>query len=225
MRKLKYEVKILDKYWLAPNVIQLILKRPTNYDFNAGQAVDVSIDSSYFKGITVPFTFTGLRKGDTLELMIKIYRERSGITLALSKLDKGACLHISETWDSYQLKGPGVFIAGGSGITPFISFLRNLKYSNAELSEYKLIWANKAWDDVFLNDELTKLLNSNYHNILSKENKIPHAHGRINKSYLASRINNFIQPFYICGPENFGEQLREMLIELGADKSLINIGY
>ncbi|MBL1213286.1 MAG: flavodoxin reductase [Ignavibacteriae bacterium] len=225
MSKLDYEVEIIEKIWLAPDVIQLILERPANYHFNAGQAAEITIDRKAFEGLTAPFTFTGLMDTNYLELMIKIYKENKGLTLAVSELNKGDKLQISEPWDSYQLKGPGVFIAGGSGITPFISILRNLKCIRKDISEYSLIWANKTWNDVFLKNELTDLLNSRYHNILSRENKIPHDHGRINKYYLKSRISNFNQPFYICGPKHFGEQLRKMLFELGADKTLINTGY
>lgn len=225
MSKLDYEVKILDTLWLAPNIIQLTLEKPDGYNFIAGQAAEVSINSQMFSGKTAPFTFTGLVNDVVLELIIKVYEEHNGLTMAISKLKIGDALQISEAWDSYNYSEPGVFIAGGSGITPFISILRNLEYSDKDLNGHKLIWANRHWSDVFLNDELVKLLGDNFYNILSREVKNPHVSGHIDKEYLKRHIKNFIQPFYICGPANFGEEIRDILIEFGSKKNLINIGY
>ena len=39
----------------------------------------------------------------------------------------------------------------------------------------------------------------------------------IDKEFLSSKIKNFDQPFYVCGPMPFNEAMMDALKELGAD--------
>ena len=45
----------------------------------------------------------------------------------ISKLKPGDDLIIRDVWGAISYKGEGVFIAGGAGVTPFISIFRDLK--------------------------------------------------------------------------------------------------
>ena len=47
-------------------------------------------------------------------------------------------------------------------------------------------------------------------------------HRRIDKAFLAEKIDDFNQPFYVCGPPGFMEAVNGALENLGADpQSLI----
>lgn len=70
--------------------------------------------------------FTGLKNNDYLELMVRIYNSRHSVTEQLGKTNAGAELIIQEPFGAIEYKGPGVFIAGGTGITPFLSIFRDL---------------------------------------------------------------------------------------------------
>ncbi|MEO8414268.1 MAG: flavodoxin reductase, partial [Ginsengibacter sp.] len=73
-----------------------------------------------------PFTFTSLNENPYLEFTIKRYEDHHGITDKMHQLMPGDELIISDVWGAIEYKGPGYFIAGGAGITPFISILRQL---------------------------------------------------------------------------------------------------
>jgi ferredoxin-NADP reductase len=138
---MNHEVIILRKKSLNHDVIQFRLERPVEYQFVAGQAIELMLNEPVSKG-PAPFTFTGLNTDAYLELTIKIYEEHRNLTAALAKLNVGDKLTITDPWDSYINKGPGVFLVGGAGITPFVALLRQMQVEgNAEES-----WLLRAAD-------------------------------------------------------------------------------
>lgn len=217
-------VKIIQKDWLTHDVIRLELEKPESFIFIAGQAIEATVDKPGFKGDMAPFTLTGLASDGFLELILKVYSDHKGMTLAISELNVGDSLIISDAWDSYPNKGPGTFIAGGTGITPFIAILRQL---NAEerINSSRLFFYNKTEKDVFLYDELHQILGERLVNILTRERKEGFLYGRIDKDFIKSHFNDYRLPVYICGPDNFAEQIRDMLVEGNIEKALINISY
>jgi ferredoxin-NADP reductase len=79
-----------------------------------------------------------------------------------------------------NIKGPGYFIAGGAGITPFIAILRHLK-KNGETSGNTLIFSNKTAADIIYENELKEILHDDAHFILTRENKPGYISARIDK--------------------------------------------
>jgi len=221
---MEYRVKIIEKEWLTRNVIQLRLEKPSDFSFIAGQAIEVAVDNPRFYGERAPFTLTCLNTENYLELILKVYPDHNGMTLELSNLNKGEYLIISNAWDSFTDMGAGMFIAGGTGVTPFVALLRQHKATN-NLSESKMLFANQKAEDIFLYEEFRQILGKNFVNILSREKTERFLFGHIDSGILESQIDNRKQPFYICGPDNFAEQIRGLLLELSIDKDLINIGY
>jgi len=221
---MQHIVKIIEKSWLTHDVLCLRLERPLDYSFYAGQAIEVSLENPRFQGENAPFTLTGLSSEKYLELILKVYAGHNGMTLEISKLKQGDQLMIGDAWDSYKNLGPGMFIAGGTGITPCVALLRQLNVEN-RVSGSKLLFANKTEKDILLFEELCQMLGQNFINILSREKKNNFLYGHINLEVLKDQISKPNQPFYICGPGNFAEQIRDQLLELGIDKDMINISY
>ena len=217
-----HQVKIIHKKWLTHNVMQLRLEKPEKYSFEAGQALEATIDHPEFKDYKSPFTLTCLNDQDFLELTIKVYPKHEGLTLALSKLYEGDHFTISAPFDTFKNQGAGVFIAGGTGVTPFIALLRQM-YKDHKIGGSSLFFANKTEKDIFLNDEFNKMLGDNFVNILSQEKKAPYLHGKIDTAFLKKHLADFKQPFYLCGPENFAEDIQKSLRELGAGEELIQV--
>lgn len=219
---MEHKVEIKNKEWITHDVIQFTLQKPEGFTYNAAQAIEATIDDPEFEDSWSPFTMTSLNEHEDLQFTIKIYKEHEGLTLALSKLNVGDSFLITDPWDSFEYKGPGVFIAGGTGVTPFIALLRQM-YVDGTLGDSKLLFSNKKEEDIFLADEFAKILGKNYINILSRENKNSYHHGRIDKAFLKKQIDNFDQPFYLCGPPNFADDIKEMLVELGAGDDMVNM--
>jgi ferredoxin-NADP reductase len=119
-------VKILSIEQETHDVKRFLVEKPAGYSFTPGQATDVSIKSRAAGKEKRSFSFTCLNSFPYLEFIVKIYPERKGMTYKLGKLQPGDELIIREAYGSIKFKGKGVFIAGGTGVTPFISMLREL---------------------------------------------------------------------------------------------------
>ena len=142
-------VKILKIEKVTHDVKRLIVEKPAGYNFIPGQATEVAINIQGYQDERRPFTFTGLNEWANLEFTIKIYSDHEGVTKKLGTLIPGDEIIIHDVWGTIGYKGPGLFIAGGAGVTPFISIFRYI-VSKKETGDNKLIFANKTKDDIIL---------------------------------------------------------------------------
>jgi len=202
------------------NVLRFTLDQPDEIDFTPGQAAEIAVDKDGWRDEAHPFTFTSLPSEDYLEFTIKIYPDHEGVTNELSKLDVGDPFIIKSVFGAISYEGKGTFIAGGAGVTPFISILRNL---NAEdkLSGNRLIFANSREKDIINREELESMLGDDFLNILSKEDVESCAHGRIDENYLKKNITSKDDWFYVCGPEAMMDAVIDALENLGVKKDSI----
>jgi ferredoxin-NADP reductase len=132
------------------------------------------------------------------------------------ELRAGDHLLIRDPWGTIEYKGKGVFIAGGAGMTPFLSILRDLQSRNA-LAGHTLFFANKRERDIFDKEELEAMQGLDVQHVLSKEDKRPYLHGRIDKAFLKDHVEDFSQKFYVCGPDEMVKDVNAALKSLGAD--------
>lgn len=208
-------VKVLQSFYVTHDVKCFMVEKPENYDFIPGQATDVSINTPGWEDQVRPFTFTNLREQKCLEFIIKIYRDHEGVTNMLGHVNEGAELIIHDVFGAIQFKEPGIFIAAGSGITPFISIFRDL-YKQNKLRGNKLIYTNKTSEDVIMDAELRKMLKNDYLNVFTRENVVGYVGRRIDRNFLIDTVSNFGQHFYVCGPSEFVKNITKILLDLGA---------
>ena len=202
------------------DVRKYTFEKPMGYTYEPGQATEVAVDKKGWRDEKRPFTFTSLNKSGHLQFIIKSYPDHNGVTEQISKLQEGDAFVIEEPWGTIQYKGPGVFLAGGAGVTPFIAIFRDL-YKKGEIDGNKLIFSNKTEKDIILEDEFSNMLGDNFINVITDEetDRYINLDGFIDKDFLADQIDDFDQPFYVCGPPAFNDAMIEYLKELGADPS------
>jgi ferredoxin-NADP reductase len=215
-------VKILGTEYITHDVKRITVQRPAKYHFKSGQATEVSINKPEWKNERRPFTFTSLDSWKDLEFTIKIYEDHKGVTNEIGRLRDGDELLLHDVWGAISYQGKGVFIAGGAGITPFISIFRQLEKDN-DLSGHKLIFSNKTSDDIILRKEFERMLGPDFVNVLTREKVIGFQDRRIDKEFLKTTIRDFSQQFYVCGPEVFTNSIQEMLVSLGAQPETVVI--
>lgn len=215
-------VRILNVQSVTHDVKRFRIEKPEDYSFTPGQATDVSINTPEWRDEKRPFTFTGLNSKPYLEFTIKIYPEHKGVTNQFGNLKKGDELIIRDVWGAIKYNGKGVFIAGGAGVTPFLSIFRDLETKN-EISGNKLFFANKTKADIIHEDEFRKILGDDFINILSEEQAKGYSHGMINEEFLKANISDFNKKFYMCGPPPMIDAVKNQLKNLGVDKNSITI--
>ncbi len=215
-----HQVTLLMSEFVTRDVKRFILTRPEGFMFEPGQGVELAIDHPDWKDEARPFTPTSLEDDRVLEFTIKGYPEREGVTQALHDLQPGARLLMSEPFGTIRYQGRGMFIAGGAGITPFIAILRRLARDRS-LDGHGLLFSNKTPADVICEKEFRYMLGERCV-LTCTEETAPGYEGRlIDRDFLAERIDDFGQHFYVCGPPKFNDAVNEALEDLGAEPELL----
>jgi ferredoxin-NADP reductase len=215
-----HKIKIISVEQVTHDVKKFRCERPAGYRFVAGQATDLAIDKDGWRQEKRPFTFTSSNDSPFLEFVIKIYNDHRGVTSELNALKPGDSLIVCDVWGAIEYKGPGYFIAGGAGITPFIAILRELKKTN-KLAGNKLFFSNKSDNDVILAEEFTSMLNGSATYIITDEPSKIYQNGFIDEQFLKSHVDDFRKPFYLCGPPGMMRAMQQVLEKLGASPDAI----
>ncbi len=217
---MKIKTALLMSEFVTHDVKRLVFERPRNLAWLPGQGVLVAINEPGFADKGHPFTPTSLVSDGALEFTIKQYPDHHGVTTRIHKLVPGDEILITEVFGDIQYKGPGLFIAAGAGITPFIAVLRQLNKDGA-LAGNALIFSNKTWADVIFERELRSYLGENCTFTLTRKKREGYDHRKIDTAFLREKAGNFDKYFYVCGPPAFIEDVNATLKKLGAPEDKI----
>jgi ferredoxin-NADP reductase len=216
----KHIVKIESIIMLTHDVVKIVTGKPVGYRFTPGQATEIAINKTGWKDEKRPFTFTCLPGDNYVEFTIKTYPAHKGVTNELLKLKKNHELILHDVFGAISYKSEGVFIAGGAGVTPFISIFRYLKKNN-KIGSNVLLFANKTKADIILENEFKNMLGDAFINILSDEKIDGYQFGMINEDFLKGYIKGPGQQFYVCGPPQMMEAVLKQLSSLGVSGDAI----
>ena len=119
-----------------------------------------------------------------------------------------------------------VLIAAGSGITPMMSMLRHI--DDLKLSTpVMLLYCVRTAADIIFQDELARLerslLNFNYEVCLSRADATWKGHsGRLSEEFVSQYLIDLASPtFFLCGPQGFMNNARQILSKLGVKQDRI----
>ncbi len=213
MEEKEFIIKINKIEQITHDVKKFICDKPENYNFVPGQATEVGVNKESWQDRKRPFTFSNLPSEDFLEFVIKIYPDHEGVTNEIDKLVEGDEFVIGESWGAIHYKGKGVFIAGGAGVTPFISILRDLNKKD-ELEDNVLLFSNKTSEDIILKEEFESILGDKAIFNLTNDGG-----ERIDIDYVKSKVGDLEgKKFYVCGPKAMVKDIREGLAEEGVSE-------
>jgi cytochrome-b5 reductase len=208
---------ILMTEFVTHDVKRFVLAKPKGFKFVPGQGALLAINKPGLREEGHPFTPIS-RPGDpVIEFTIKGYSRRRGLTGRLHKLVPGDELLIKAVFGEIRFKGPGVFIAGGTGITPFVGILRQLRQAG-KLAGNTLLFSNKTWADIILERELRAALGDRCVFTLTREKRSGYESRRIDEGFLREKVSDFGRHFYVCGPEKFIAEVNAALLKLGAQR-------
>lgn len=224
---MEHALELLRTQFASHDTQRFLTTRPGGFDFEPGQGVELAVDERGWKDRTRPFTPTCLEDDQILEFTIKRYPDRDGVTDKLHTLPSGARLSMSEPFGTIRYQGPGVFLAGGAGVTPFLAILRSLS-EDGQLEGHSMIFSNKERKDVLCERELREALGERLHLTLTREDGEGYEHGRIDGAILEESLDqetldDHDQSFYVCGPPPFVESLVETLDDLGVQDQQVVI--
>jgi ferredoxin-NADP reductase len=149
---------------------------------------------------------------------------------SLKAMPIGTAVKVEPATGSFTLNKasakPAVLLAGGIGITPFFSIVKQADHERPP-HELHLFYSNRRPEDApFLEslDDLEKR-NPNFHliatmsEIRSSERKWEGETGLIDKAMLSGYINDLRGPiFYIAGPPGMVTEIRKILLASGVNE-------
>lgn len=159
-------------------------------------------------------------------------RVRGRFTTALSKLQKDDIVNVAGPFGGFvfdaSLDKDAILLAGGIGITPFMSIMRYLARLNAD-NNVTLLYSCQNQDDVPFGDELLAIHKAHPNlktifvvgdgptNKLPADNVIP---GRISLELLNKLTDNDYtrHKFFICGPPGFMKIMSSTIMKQGVPK-------
>lgn len=210
------KLQLIERKVEAPNVESFIFQPKDPLSWIAGQFLhyvahheptDDRGSDRWFTNSAAPF------EGHVM-LTTRFAEEKgSSFKNKLRNLAVGKSLEISYVEGDFILDEPEkehVFIAGGIGITPFRSILKQLAYEKKPIN-VTLLYSNRDQDVVF-KDELEAIAKDNpsfkIHYIFSPEH--------IDEEKIKKCVEDIRTPiFYISGPEPMVESIGNLLKEMG----------
>lgn len=199
---------------------RLRFDKPEGFDFAPGQATELTLDKDGWRDAARPFTFTSQPEDPFLEFTIKSYPSHDGVTAEIPKLTAGDTVQISDAWGAIHDEGPGVWIAGGAGLTPFIPILRR-RAANAPQTDMTLILADATWDDLILRDEWLAMDGVQTVFVLEDTPHEGAIHGQIDRDLLERHGVTADSRVYLCGPPGMEEAIEAALTDIGVPQERI----
>ena len=198
----------------------LVFDRPDGFDFAPGQATHWALDRDGWRDEDRPFTMTSLPSvTDRVEFVIKSYPDHDGVTEQIPGMTPGDGILAEEPAGAITDHGPGLFLAAGAGVTPFIPILK--KQTEEGMTGRHLIFANKTEKDIILKDTWDAMPGLRTDHVLSDDPDTRHHSGKLDRALLEQLVETTDQPCYICGPKGFVNDIRAALKAIGVPEDRI----
>ena len=198
-------------------------ERPDGFQFKAGQAMDlVLVESEIEQARGARHTFSIVTAPFEDGLAIATRMRDSPFKQALKRLPVGAKGPFGSLVQK-DAKRAAVLIAGGIGITPFMSMLRQAAHDQSP-QFLLLVYCNRRPEDAPFISELTQLerVNSNFRLVATmtqpgKSNIHWNGHsGRIDEALLRQVLGKVHEPlYYLAGPPTMVGDIYQTLSDMG----------
>ncbi len=234
--------RLMRREEVAEGTMAFHFEKPPGFNFKAGQSADVTLTNppdTDAEGNTRTFSIASPPFEN--ELVFTTRMRDTAFKRSLKKVPLDTEVKLGSAAGSFTLhknpSKPAVFLAGGIGITPFLSIVRQAHHDRLPHKLY-LFYSNRRPEDAPFLDTLQNLnkTNPNFHLIctmteMSKSKKewkgevVP-----IDREMLSRNLTTLQGPiYYSAGPPAMVAGLRAMLVSAGIDEDDIRtedfVGY
>lgn len=207
-REPRFRIKVLANTKITKTVMTLSLERPTDFNFVPGQYIWLVLpESSLYYGIIDrrAYSITSGTDDDNISLIINI--TESDFLQKVKNLKVGQEVDIIGPMGSaFVPPAEGVImIAGGVGITPFLSILRSHQADHLCLIAY----SRKDNESLHFEAELKRISGQYGYNIALKKS------GPKESDFDHACNKKCTKPIFICGSQGFVDFVTDILIKRG----------
>jgi ferredoxin-NADP reductase len=222
--------RLVQREELALGTMAFHLSKPAGFEFRPGQAFEIQLPGvDAAAGEDRAHAFSIVSAPHEHELVFATRMRDSAYKRSLAALSLGAELLIDGPFGSLTLhrkpERAGVLIAGGIGITPFISMLRHAAHT-ASAQPLALLYSNRRPEDAAFLDELEALarrlpgfaLHATMTDMAHSQRAWKGPTGMMDAAFVRDRVRGLPDPvFYVSGPPGMVQAMRETLVQAGVD--------
>jgi ferredoxin-NADP reductase len=219
-----YEVTLKGREEIAEGTMAFHFGKPTGFSFKPGQAIDVMlIEPPATDAQSTRHTFSIVSAPFQDELVVATRMRDSAFKRAFKSLPVGSPAKLEGPFGSLTLHNdrvrPAVFIAGGIGITPFMSILRQAAKDQLP-QRLLLLYSNRRPEDAAFLAELQQLeqQNKNFRLVatmteMSKSSRSWQGETGLINEDLVKRVAGDLSAsiYYLAGPPAMVEAIRQTL--------------
>jgi len=227
----RYRPKLLSRTNVAERTMAFHFERPPGFDFTPGQFTNLTLlnpAETDNEGNTRTFSIASPPFEN--QLMFATRMRDTAFKRSLMEVPLGTEVQLDSPMGSFTLHKnpakPAVFLAGGIGITPFLSILRQADHDRLS-HKLNLFYSNRRPEDAAFLELLQSLENTNpnFRSICTmtgmslSQAKWEGEIGWINKEILSKYVGDLHGPiYYIAGPPVMVSAMRETLVASGVDE-------
>ena len=228
------ETKLVSSQTVAEGTMAFHFAKPAGFRFEAGQSMNVSLidppetdrrgNARSFSIVSAPFA---------TELMVATRMRDTAYKRALKAMPAGGRVNLRGPAGKLTLDNAdartAVFLAGGIGITPFVSLLRQAAHDRLARDLW-MFYSNRRPEDAAFLDELVALQQDNprYRLVgtmteMAKSSRPwTGATGFLDRAMLQHHLRDLATPvYYMAGPPGMVEAMRKMLTDAGVKDDAI----
>ena len=231
----KYETTLTASETVAEGTMAFRFAKPADFSFEAGHSVTVSLidppetdhkgNSRSFSLVSAPYE---------TELVIATRMRDTAFKRVLKSMPSGGRMQLRGPAGKFTLDGadtrPAVFLAGGIGITPFMSMSRQAAHDRLARDIW-LFYSNRRPEDAAFLDELAALprRNPRYRFVgtmveMAKSSLLWSGEtGFLDRTMLERHLKDLSAfVYYMAGPPGLVEAMQKMLTEAGVKEDAIH---
>ncbi len=231
--KQKLLLTLKEKVTTANQTMDFVFSSDRPMPFAPGQYLEWTLghDHPDSRGNRRYFTIASAPTEEDIRLGVKFYPNGSSFKNALATMSVGDTLVASQLTGDFVLpKDPGeklAFIAGGIGVTPFRSMIKDLVDRN-ETRSVVMLYANKTREDIAYADVFqdAKAVGVRTINVVADPKAVPAdwsgRTGQIDEAMIRADVPDFLdRRWYLSGPHGMVVAFDKTLRRMGVRKSKI----
>lgn len=231
----RYQLKLKEKRELAPGIYEFTFTPSSPIPYRAGQYLEWTLPHHKpdFRGVRRYFTIASSPAEPDISLAVKVPERASSYKQALLALNPGDELSASHLAGDFVLpddaKQRVVFIAGGIGITPFVSMLRYCLDTKRK-QPITLIYAAQSPKEFVYEELIAEAKKTLGLELIEVAAEAPAAWGGHRGFVTAELIKEVVEKpqeplYYVSGPDSMVQAMAKELRKLGVSRRNIKRDY
>lgn len=220
----RYALTLVSRRPLARGIYEYLFHSDRPLRFMPGQYLEWTLGSVPLdaRGNRRYFTIASAPEEATLALGVRFYDKPSAFKRTLARLPEGAIVSASSLAGDFTLprdRGKKLaFLAGGIGVTPFVSMARHMLKAG-EKRDAILLYSAKSEDEVAYRDVFTDAAREGLRTIYIVSEII-------DADRIRREIPDYLERlFYVSGPPGMVDAMKRTLLTLGVSRSAIKTDF